>query len=470
MIRVAATLSVLSATTDEPVHVTAGIELLLRRTYDVLPENPPLARVLFAAPIVAAGADFDPQHEAKHYIGRTFYARGHYRTNLVLARVGNLLFFLLAALAVWRIARRELGENGGLVATLLFTTQPMILGFAGIANHDMPATAGTALALLAFSRWLERRTIARAFVVGLAYGLAIGLKFSSIPFVPVACIALFLVKAPRQWRAALFAVPPIIAGAVLALGCTYIGTPSPYATFLRGLTSLFTMARGGFDGYALGRWSNQGWWWYFPLALALKTTLGSLLLAFGWWLARDRRTYLAWLAAALAILLVAMPSKFDLGVRYVLPIYVPLTIAMAAVAISIRRIAAIVLLAWHCVASLVAHPQYFAYFNELAIGDRSQYLIDSNLDWGQDALLLERVLREKKVDAIGLNLVGMHDYRFMGYPTTYPVDPHIPATGWIAVSDHEYRRHLRRGGWRWLRGRPYERVGAAVRLYYVPHV
>src|SRR5687767_1543179 len=250
MIRVAATLPVLSATTDEPVHVTAGIELLLQRRYTLLPVNPPLPGIIFAAPIVAAGADFDPQHDARHFVGATFYSRGHYRTNLVLARMGNLLFFAIAAVCVWKL--------GGVLATLLFTMQPLILGFAGIANHDMPATAGTALALLAYWRWMERRTLARALLFGLAYGLSIGLKFSCLVFVPAACAALYCtrlffdVESRRDWRAALVAVPVAAAAAAFALAASYGFVLEPLHT---GLTQLIDMARRGrSDLYALGEW------------------------------------------------------------------------------------------------------------------------------------------------------------------------------------------------------------------------
>ena len=486
MIRSGATLSILSATTDEPMHVTAGVELLLRRTYTLQPENPPLPRVLFAAPLIAAGADFDPRHDPKNFVGNTLYSRHRYRTNLVLARAANLLFFAIAALCVWRLARRELGPFEGAVATFLFTMQPIVLGFAGIANHDMPATAGTALAMLAFSRWIERRTIGRAFVTGLAYGLSVGLKFSCLVFVPAACAALYAVKLfsdrelRRDWRAAAMAVPIAVAGGVLALWSSYLPTAAPYATFVLGFTNLLHMAGGLFESYALGRWGYEGWWWYFPLGVGLKTTLPSLLLIatapFSLHDARRRNAFLAWLAAALAILAVAMPSRIDLGVRYVLPLYVPLTIAAAAAAGAMlqhakrgMRIAALVLVAWHCINSLFAHPQYFAWFNEIAGRDPSRYLVDSNLDWGQDALLLKRELRKRRADSVGLAIVGMHDYAALGFPASYPVSPDIPATGWIAVGDHLYRRGLPQGGWRWLHGRPYERVGAAIRLYYIPH-
>ncbi|HJQ39147.1 MAG TPA: hypothetical protein VKB93_18570, partial [Thermoanaerobaculia bacterium] len=121
--------------------------------------------------------------------------------------------------------------------------------------------------------------------------------------------------------------------------------------------------------------------------------------------------------------------------------------------------------AWHCATSLLAHPQYFAYFNAFAGRDPSRVLVDSNLDWGQDALLLKQKLREKRASEVGLALVGMHDYRRLGYPPNYPVSAGVPATGWIAVSDHLYRLE----NYRWLRGRPYERVGASIRLYFIPH-
>ncbi len=79
--------------------------------------------------------------------------------------------------------------------------------------------------------------------------------------------------------------------------------------------------------------------------------------------------------------------------------------------------------------------------------------------------MLKRALREKRVSEVGLALVGMHDYRRLGYPPNYPVSADVPATGWIAVSDHLYRHE----NYRWLRGRPYERIGASIRLYFIPY-
>jgi hypothetical protein len=62
-----------------------------------------------------------------------------------------------------------------------------------------------------------------------------------------------------------------------------------------------------------------------------------------------------------------------LGVRYALPLYVPLTLAAAAGAATLfhsgsrdLRRAAILLIGLHVAVSLYAHPDYFPYFNVLA--------------------------------------------------------------------------------------------------------
>lgn len=129
-LRVVATLTVFSATTDEPLHVTCGLQLVQEGRYDFQLENPPLPRVVFAWPLHRAGGEFRSEMEPMEQMRAVFYSTGDYEQALFAARIGNLLFFLLAALATWRLARRELGPANGTLATLLFTTQPVILGTA----------------------------------------------------------------------------------------------------------------------------------------------------------------------------------------------------------------------------------------------------------------------------------------------------------------------------------------------------
>ena len=39
--------------------------------------------------------------------------------------------------------------------------------------------------------------------------------------------------------------------------------------------------------------------------------------------------------------------------------------------------------------------------------------------------------------------------------------------GWVAIGDHPYRMGEAAGGYGWLRGRPYRRIGKSIRLYWI---
>lgn len=464
MLRIASTWTVFSATVDEPMHISAGLQLYTQHAYTYQPENPPLPRLVLALAPWLGGMDFDPGRAVQDQLLRVFYSGGRYETNLVRARLGNLVFFLAAALATWWWARRELGETGGFVATLLFTLQPMIAGHAGLATHDMAATAGVVISLLAFTRWLDEPTVKRAALFGIAFGFSVLCKFSCIGYVPAACAAMYLVRVlrDRDLRQPWIAFP---AALVTALATVWIGYAFTMDTFLRGIQGLAAIDREGHFSYALGRVTMKGWWWYFPLAIALKTTIASLLLALGALFAR-RRVAAEALAAVVAILLVAMPSHLTLGVRYVLPLYAPLAVAGAAAAVALRpRWIVMALLVWHSGASVLAHPDAFPYFNEIAGREPGRLLLDSNLDWGQDMLRLRAVVREKKIDRLGHAVLGWHDWDALGFPPHSEVQRGVPAQGWVAVSEHLYGVA---NATPWLRGRRYERVGTSIRLYYVP--
>jgi 4-amino-4-deoxy-L-arabinose transferase-like glycosyltransferase len=459
MLRIAATWTVFSATVDEPMHVSAGLQLYTQHKYTYQPENPPVPRLVLAFAPWLAGMDFDPNRAMHEQLLRVFYSDGRYVTNLVFARAGNLLFFLIASLATWWWARRELGEVGAFIATVLFTFQPMIAGHAGLATHDMAATAGVAASLLAFSRWIDRRTIWSAALFGVAYGFAVLCKFSCIGYVPAACLALFIARRDPRWRT----IAPAFAAALVATLITiWTGYAFTFDPFIAGIKGLAAIDRAGQHfSFLFGEVRPSGWWWYFPVAVALKTTIASLALA----LLTRRRGFEA-LAAAIAILLVAMSSRLDLGVRYVLPLYAPLAVAGAAAFITMKRKwIAIALLVWHTGASVVAHPDAFPYFNEAAGRQPWRLLLDSNIDWGQDVLRLRDVVREKKIDHIGVAITGWHDWDALGFPSHYDVRREVPSQGWIAISEHIYGLAQRPP---WLRGRRYERVGESIRLYYVP--
>lgn len=379
VIRIASTWTVFSATVDEPMHVSAGLQLYTQRAYTYQPENPPLPRLVLALAPWLGGMDFDPNREINEQLLRVFYSDDRYKTNLVLARAGNLLFFVAAAIAVWMWARRLLGDLGGFAAVLLFTFQPMIAGHAGLATHDMAAAAGVAVSLLAFTRWLDEQTARRAALFGVAYGLAVLCKFSCIGYVPAACLAMYVARRDFRPRAIAPSFFTATLTAVLVVWAGYAFTVRP---LIAGIQGLMAIERGAYAGYLFGEWRMDGWPHYFPVAVGLKSTIASLLLAGLAW-RRGREPLLA----AAAILAVSMTSDLNLGVRHVLPLYAPLAVAGAAGTLAFRRKwIPIALLVWHTGASALAHPDAFPYFNEAAGRQPWRLLVDSNLDWGQDAL------------------------------------------------------------------------------------
>ncbi len=451
-LRIASTYRVFSDTADEANHVGAGLDLYQNHRYIVQDWNPPLPRVVLAAAPYLGGMRRDMSVDFQKQL-QSVFASGKYERDLVLARVGNLVFFLLAALGVWFLARRVLDETQALIALALFTTQPVILGYSGLATHDTAAVAGTALGLLAFVRWRDEPSWQRAALFGVAYGFGALCKFSAPLFVAAGCVVLLLFR----WRNPLqLVIAPVTAFATIAAGYAFHLAP-----FFHGMRGILAVDREGFVSFALGRYTEHGWWWYFPLTIALKTTLALLLLFVAGALFGNRE----WTLVTVAMILPALPSSLDLGIRYVLPVYVPFSIAVAAMCR--RRILIGALLAWHLVASTLAHPDYFPYFNEIAAREPQRFLTDSNLDWGQDLLRLARYCRKHHVNALAYNLFSPSDPNRVGLPQRIDIDWAVPPKVPTALSESALTltRAVMRHAYPWADHLPYVRIGKSIRLY-----
>jgi len=248
---------------------------------------------------------------------------------------------------------------------------------------------------------------------------------------------------------------------VIALAIVYAVYLSAHAAprFLIGLKKVIEIGRGGHDAYLLGEVRHTGWWYYFPVVLAVKTPIPVLLLA-AW--AMRKREHAVLTATTLGILALAMTSKADLGIRHILPIYVPLSI-LAARAVRWKLLAPA--LVWIVAGSFLAHPDYLPWMN--AFGG-PHVVVDSNFDWGQDVLRLRDACRRHRIDAIGVELFGTADLKRIGMPPVHQIDPMLAAPGWYAVSESFILPAQARDprAYRWLtENRPFERVGKTIRLY-----
>ena len=242
--------------------------------------------------------------------------------------------------------------------------------------------------------------------------------------------------------------------------------PAPY--FFVGAEYVAQHSEAGHPAFLLGQWHDQGWWYYFPVLLFFKTPLAFLLLAVAGIVLRRRR---AIAYVPLVMLLPALTSKINIGVRHVLPLYPVLAIVAAYAAVVLwkkSRPATVVLLGWFFVAGALAHPDYLPYFNELA-RHPEQIAVDSNLDWGQDLLRLEQVVREERIDHLYLTYFGSADVTRHAIPAeTLPTDRRV--RGWVAISEMrlKFDGPENRGQYHWLEEHePVRRVGKSIRLYRI---
>ena len=228
--------------------------------------------------------------------------------------------------------------------------------------------------------------------------------------------------------------------------------------------------------FMLGDYSNTGWWYYFPLAMLVKspialivaaiTALGVYILALRIRGSRERTTHeernaARWTAACLAIppviyMIVAMRSNLNLGLRHVLPVYpfIYIGIGLAAGFLWQRRpvvtaaVAAALALLLFLEGTFFTFPDYIAFFNGPSKPHRLDLFGDSNLDWGQDLKLLaeyqRKNLRTEGRPAIPLYLVyfGFADpwaygIDYVNFPGGYPFGPRYEVKtdpGVIAIS------------------------------------
>ena len=531
--RIILTYSVFNQTWDEGVHLAAGMEWMDRGAYTYEALHPPLARVSVAlAPYVAGLRSFglaDPWSEGNEIL----HARGSYTYNLALARLGVLPFFVLAAGILWVGSRAVFGRAVALLGVLLFTTLPPVLAHAGVATTDMPFTGTFLLALLSFVLWLERPTLTRGLLLGAATGLAVLAKFSALVFLPSCGAALLLCRwvatrgvhhetAPGRsrraagvsvaaltafmvvWTGYRFSVKPLTtaserphatvdrffgpSGRLHDLGYSVVeAVPLPAPELLLGVNQARHINAEGRKSYLLGEVREEGWWYFFPVALGVKTPIAFLLLAFIGLVAQARlaRRTKDWLpvvpgTAALALLLICLTSKIDIGVRHILPIYPLLAVAAGFGVVSLwnirrRRLlthaAVIGMIAWHLVSSARAHPDYLAYFNEFVGRRPEHFLINSDLDWGQDLLRLSAALRARRVETVSIAYNGSADLSRHGLPSFQRLVPHQPVSGWIAISEFTFKTGGRYSpeAFAWLKAyQPVARIGSSIRLYYLP--
>ena len=240
----------------------------------------------------------------------------------------------------------------------------------------------------------------------------------------------------------------------------WLPVPLPYFYF-RGID--IQWADGGYAAYLLGEFNETGFYQYYLVALLVKTPLPVLsLLLLSLFRARrlDRRDAI-WIAtAATLFVFFSLARHKNIGVRYVLFIEPLMAVGIGRLAVWRQRhietetkgrsfsfllspcssnrtawalvVGAIAMLA----VSLSTWPNYLAYFNLAGGGPANghKYLLDSNLDWGQDLITLRRYMESEKIDEVDLAYFGRVRPEVYGVRYTPLLPGQSPAHRHVAIS------------------------------------
>jgi len=227
--------------------------------------------------------------------------------------------------------------------------------------------------------------------------------------------------------------------------------PVPAPKYIYGLAVKYTHTEAGRPAFLMRELSEEGWWYYFLIAFLIKTPIPLLILLImatilsisrfrsddfsrpGTCATKVATTSLKrtsfWRREAFLLIPVLIwfgvnsLSGFNLGYRHLLPV-LPFLFVFAGQVVAIEKIRrrtvivglVSILCAWQLVGTLRIHPHYLAYFNELVGGPENgyRYLVDSNLDWGQDLKGLGAYLKTQGIDQVELSYFGTADPAYYG--------------------------------------------------------
>ncbi len=411
---------------------------------------------------------------------------------------------VVTGIVIYFWLRRLAGGMAGALGVALWALNPVTLAYGHLVLTDMGETLMFVLAGWCFAIFLDRPSTGRAALCGLACGGALVMKFSGVVLAPILLALLGLhAMLRREWRGLgkhLLVIALVAGGVVLLIYAPYwrpapplpadaaatIGVPTWFQVlrpvliprdFFKGLALVAGHESTGHQAFLCGQWRRTGWWYYFPVTLAVKTPVPLLLLTIAgllMWLRGLRRSSfqqgIAWLAA-LMYLLVAMVGNINIGVRHLLPVFALLAVGTASqFSLHGRRIQVCAWLGagWLLLATWQAYPYFIEYFNEVAGGSSNGYLwlVDSNLDWGQDVKRLKHFLDEQAITNIDLAYFGPDrsiDYQGITGRRVIPDEAYGMHSGTLVVSATE----LMRPEWDWLRAshEPVARVGYTMFIY-----
>ena len=393
-----------SLTWDEPVFIASGYSYLTRNDFRMNAEAPPLLQQLQALPLLNLHLhQVDTTHavwqNAAHIVNGQYFIQTnaqHLHTISQRARFPILIIGTLLVLAIFFWGQQLYGTTPALLASAIAACSPNLLAHAKLATTDLGCAAFMFFATITFWYAVQHPHWKRWLLCGIITGLALLTKYTALLLGPT----YVLLGLCSVWQKQLSLRDLIQAGFIITLtsyltiGIGYHFTFSPFL-YLEGLQNIYANANEGYQFYLFGNISEQPFWYYYIVALLIKTPVATLLLLGVATITfirntSDNKNAIFLLLPALLILTVSCFDKSNLGYRRILPALPFLLLfcaqALATAPSTFRKKLVATLFFFTLLESVSIYPHHLSFFNQ-AVGGPTQgpYLLDdSNIDWGQD--------------------------------------------------------------------------------------
>ncbi len=454
-----------SATYDESHYLGVGWYLLSHQRNDIAQSllHPPLSSLLHGIPLFAVDIPDEIWREPSGNVrGQRIIDLRDDDWNLNGARLAILPIALALGWMIYIWSKRLYGNAGGLLSLSLYCLSPNFIAHARLITPDVTLTLFTVTSAYGLWRLSEAqhapdaaRSNPRFNIVWT--GISLGLLLYS-KYIGLAIVASLVVvdlsnrirradprpRSPGDWlrlgrhwfALGLIAVGIVWAGYGFSAGTVEIrpglSVPMIAEDYFLGARFQLQQSQDPHNYYFMGRYSTQGWWWFYGAVMLFKLPLPILLmtgLVFFTPRFRPRAAssgqgelYL-WLPAVLLLVYLSLFNTIHNGLRYLLPAYALLLILIGrhgSIAVGRRwlRSALSFGLAWQLAACIWVWPDYLAYQNVLGGGPSRAYerMTDSNLDWGQDLKQLKAYMDDRGIKRIRLAYFGTAD------PAHYGID------------------------------------------------
>lgn len=481
----------------------------------------------------------------------------------IIARTPIMIISLIFGYCVFWWSRKLYGDKAGILALTLYAFNTAIIAHSRFVTTDLGVSFTFFVNMFALYYYLQKPNWKRLIGVGLTFALVLITKFSAAVCVPtyVLVLAMLFLKTgaekpktflaelngPSRWKRLGAGVVSFMVIGLVGVAAMWIfyfphtmNMPAqvqrnliheslpkggvfdtglqklsgnvvtrPLAQYFLGFFMVTSHVEGGHDAFFLGMVSNQGWWYYYPVVLALKTQIGLfvllVLMAVYWKRTNHKDWFTEWYFWTLpaALMYLGMTGKLNLGVRYMLPIYAFAFVYVSKVAnvFDLNTVRALwnkkvtakgtatllsttlvgLSVIWYVGSAILIYPHYLAYYNEFVGGYQNgyKYLTDSNTDWGQDVKRLSEWVNAQGIQRIYVDVFpGSMPAKY--YLGNKMIEWHVqngepPMGSYFAVSATFYQnsrlKKAQNNGldYSWLdKLKPIKNLGGSILIYRIP--